>query len=131
MLLYWAFLLTFSKVDFEESAEENRTCIRNGVDDDLDQMKYQYRGIDSLLDDVTAYFAGKLRTELQADVNVRVYFLPQIGFLIALPLDQESGRGIYEGDVNDAWEAMFTAADMVHYKNAAVREMDNHFGDIQ
>ena len=108
-----------------------RLVIREGCDEELDNMKHKYRGMESFLDEVTRYFTEKLRAETQMEFIVKGSFLPQIGFLLAIPLDEHTGGGVYEGDLHDPWERIFTTEGLVHYKNAAMREMDDRFGDVQ
>jgi hypothetical protein len=50
---YWAelWILTFvySQIDWEESISSARICVRPHVDEELDEMKRVYHGIDSVL----------------------------------------------------------------------------------
>ncbi|KAF2761501.1 hypothetical protein EJ05DRAFT_174055 [Pseudovirgaria hyperparasitica] len=115
-------------VDFETSAEEHRTVVHAGVDEELDNLKRTYYGIESILGEVARYLAQKMPPDLEVQLNV--VFFPQIGFLIAVPLDAETGAGAYEGAADDVWERIFVTEATVYYKNTNMEEMDNHFGDI-
>ncbi|TKA68935.1 hypothetical protein B0A49_05342, partial [Cryomyces minteri] len=115
-------------VDFEESTQQHRTVVKTGVDEELDNMKRTYDGIDNLLSEVARHIAEGVPSDLRSDLNV-IYF-PQIGFLVAMVLDEETGCGVYEGGIADPWERMFTTGNCVYYKNKEVSEMDAHFGDI-
>lgn len=115
-------------VDFDSSQETNRTVVRSGVDEDLDSHKHTYDGIDSLLSVVANHVADSVPGALECRINVIYY--PQIGFLIAIQLDEETGRGIFEGTITDPWEKMFGTETMAYYKNSNMREMDQYFGDI-
>ena len=115
-------------IDFEASQEHRRTIIRPGVDEELDEAKRTYDGIESLLSQVTEHISGQIPALLNAHVNV--IFFPQIGFLIACQVEGETGRSIYEGPEDKPWEKMFNTEDSVYYKNANMQEMDAHFGDI-
>jgi len=59
-----------------------------------------------------------------------VIYFPQIGYLIAMPMDPETGQSYWEGTEDDHWEKMFTSDRMVYYKNDQMNEMDSQFGDI-
>ncbi|TKA64558.1 hypothetical protein B0A49_08259, partial [Cryomyces minteri] len=89
-------------VDFEESTQQHRTVVKTGVDEELDNMKRTYDGIDNLLSEVARHIAEGVPSDLRSDLNV-IYF-PQIGFLVAMMLDEETGCGVYEGGIADPWE---------------------------
>jgi len=115
-------------VDFEQSAEHRRTIVRSGIDEELDTMKRTYDGLESLLSRVASHIASSIPAEL--DVQVNVISFPQIGFLIAIPIDPRTGNGVYEGSQDDPWEKMFTTDEFAYYKNSNVSEMDSYLGDI-
>ncbi|KAF2198323.1 hypothetical protein GQ43DRAFT_465698 [Delitschia confertaspora ATCC 74209] len=115
-------------IDFEKSAEEGRTVIRAGVDEELDHMKHIFAGLDALLSQVARKLAERIPFELQESLNV-IYF-PQIGFLTTVPLDPTTGGGVYEGGIDSPWERMFSTEEQVYFKNSEMREMDDHFGDL-
>lgn len=115
-------------IDFEQSEQQHRTVVQRGIDDELDNMKRTYDGIEELLSQVANYIADQVPAVLGANINV--IFFPQIGFLITVPIDPESGHGIYEGSAESPWERMFTSEEHAYYKNDNMREMDDHFGDL-
>ena len=115
-------------VDFEASKEQRRTIVRTGVDDELDEVKRTYDGIENLLFEVTNQIADQVPIELNSQVNV--IFFPQIGFLISCRMAEDTGRGVYEGPDDDPWEKMFATENSAYYKNSNMTEMDEHFGDI-
>lgn len=115
-------------VDFDESKEERRTIVRSGVDRELDEAKRTYEGIEHLLSKVADHVANQIPAELDAKCNV--IFFPQIGFLISIKLDPETGAGIYEGPEAQPWERMFVTVNAAYYKNSNMLEMDEYFGDI-
>lgn len=92
-------------VDFESSIEEHRTVVNRGIDDGLDEMKRTYDGIESILGEVARRLAAHMPSDMRHHLNV--VFLPQIGFLIAIPMDQETGEGVYQGGADDQWERIF------------------------
>ena len=115
-------------VDFDASLEQRRTVVLPGVDADLDEAKRTYDGIESMLSEVCEHVANQVPAELNANVNV--IFFPQIGFLISIRLDDDTGQGVYEGSADDPWEKMFATESNAYYKNANMSEMDTYFGDI-
>lgn len=115
-------------IDFEESTEKDRTVVQRGIDNGLDEMKRRYDGIEALL--------GKVADLISADVpqilgaNLNVIFFPQIGFLIAMGLDPETGEPVHEGGIDDPWERIFTTDDVAYFKNGKMTEMDEQLGDM-
>lgn len=115
-------------VDFEESKNQRRTVVHAGVDDELDEAKRTYEGIEDLLSRVAGHVADQVPAELDAKCNV--IFFPQIGFLISMKLDPDTGGGVFEGPDEQPWEKMFVTESAAYYKNANMLELDAHFGDI-
>lgn len=115
-------------VDFDESAEQQRTVVLRGVNDELDNLKQVYDGIENLLSEAARSIASKLPPNaLPPDAQLNVIFFPQIGFLIAVPVDEQTGQGVYAGTL---WERIFTTGATVYYKSPQMQEMDERFGDI-
>lgn len=116
-------------IDFDQSRERQRTSVKAGVDDSLDEMKRKYDGMEDLLTEVN----GKLRHELPewAQKYVRnCVFMPQLGFLTVVSLNSSDGRANYEGQgLHDAWEQMFVSGEYVYCKNRRMKEMDDKCGD--
>ncbi|KAF1995853.1 hypothetical protein P154DRAFT_609734 [Amniculicola lignicola CBS 123094] len=115
-------------VDIEKSAEESRTIILPGIDDELDQMKSTFTGLDSLLSQVARKLSDKLPADFIDSLNV-IYF-PQIGFLVTVPLDPVTNNPVYNGGFENPWEKMFSTEGQVYFKTNEMREMDDHFGDL-
>ena len=102
----------------------------SGVDNELDEMKRIYDGIEDLLNRTSQEVANSIPTEYVLDLNV--IFFPQIGFLIVMPFDLVSGRAEYEGGEggNARWERIFSTASRVYYKDYRMKELDDTFGDM-
>jgi len=115
-------------VDFEATKEQPRTIVLAGVDPELDEIKRVYDGIEDLLHAVTDEIAAIVPAELNAKINV--IFFPQIGFLIACPVEPDTGTSVFEGPANDPWEKMFVTENSAYYKNSHMGELDGEFGDI-
>ena len=123
--------LVTETVDFLLSAETHRTAVLPGIDNELDNMKRTYNGLDSLLTRVATQLQSEL-PEWASQYIENCIFYPQIGFLTVVTLNIETGEGKYEGEglENDKWEKMFTSNDMGYYKNNRMKELDGYFGDI-
>lgn len=94
-------------VDFENSAEERRTVILPGIDEELDHMKRTLDGLEDVLNQVASKLSENMPPELKAALNV-IYF-PQIGFLVVVPIDPGTGTAVYNGSFDNPWEMMFSA----------------------
>jgi DNA mismatch repair protein MSH5 len=118
-------------VDFESSAEQHRTAVKDGVDIELDNMKRTYDGMEDLLGEVATQLSLDLPEWAREYVENCIFF-PQLGFLTVVKLDLETGRGKYEGEgiEDDMWERRFSSNEMGYYKNRRMTEMDEHFGDM-
>lgn len=93
-------------IDFDKTSEESRTVIQSGVDEELDHLKRTLDGLESLLNEVAKKLSEGMPCDIRASLNA-IYF-PQIGFLVTVPIDPETGIGIYEGRFDEAWERMFS-----------------------
>ncbi|GKZ53619.1 mutS protein msh5 [Aspergillus niger] len=114
------------KVDIDSSEEQGRTVVKPGIDRDLDRIKDRYDGLNSLLKQVAIEIATTIPESYDIDVNV-VYF-PQLGFNIAIPLNN-AGDAAYRGAENE-WELMFFTENRAYLKDFRMREMDDKLGDI-
>nr|ABH09702.1 MSH5-like protein [Talaromyces marneffei] len=114
------------RIDIEDSQEQQRTVIKQGVDRDLDLLKTRYNGLDGLLKQVAIDVASTIPANLQIEVNV-IYF-PQLGFNIAIPFDT-TGRAAYTGS-GGTWEQVFTTENRAYFKDERMRELDEKLGDI-
>lgn len=118
-------------VDFQLSAEQHRTVVLRGFDAELDNIKRTYDGMDTLLTRVATQISNEI-PEWAAQYISNCIFFPQLGFLTVVPLDEDTGKGKYEGEglENDIWEKMFVSNDNGYYKNRRMKEMDDYFGDM-
>ncbi|OQE25299.1 hypothetical protein PENSTE_c006G06453 [Penicillium steckii] len=112
-------------VDIDNSEEQGRTVVKQGLDRNLDMMKDRYDGLNSLLKNVATDIAMTIPEELGIDVNV-IYF-PQLGFNIAIPLNDRE-QPLYSGTAD--WELIFTTENRAYFKDFRMRELDGKLGDI-
>ncbi|KAJ3895476.1 muts domain V-domain-containing protein [Lentinula edodes] len=96
-------------IDWEESTEARRICVRPHIDEELDNRKHVYHGIDTVLSKVAERISRIIPSDYASSLNI-VYF-PQLGFLICVPM-QEEWRTEVGVQVIDGWN------------------MDAHIGDL-
>ncbi|PLB34650.1 MutS family protein MSH5 [Aspergillus candidus] len=113
-------------VDIDSSEEQGRTVVKPGLDRELDKLKDSYDGLSDLLKKVAIEIAATVPESLGIDVNV-IYF-PQLGFNIAIPLN-DRGTAAYSGTDED-WELIFITENRAYFKDFRMREMDDKLGDI-
>lgn len=89
-------------------------------------MKDTYDGLNSLLKQVALEIATTVPEDFDIDVNV-IYF-PQLGFNIAIPLN-DRGEAAFNGSDED-WELIFVTENRAYFKDFRMREMDEKLGDI-
>ncbi|KAF8320953.1 muts 5 family protein [Clavulina sp. PMI_390] len=65
------------RIDWETSENERRTCIRHGIDEELDKFKHAYYGLDQVL----SRTALKIKKEIPPDSveSLNVLYFPQLG----------------------------------------------------
>ncbi|KAI0858379.1 putative MSH5 protein [Xylaria cubensis] len=116
-------------IDFEQSEERGRTAVKQGIDDDLDERKRIYDGMEHLLANVNA----KLRSDIPEWARKYVQgciFFPQLGFLTTVSVNPQTGKGDYDGEgLHDTWDCMFVMDEHAYYKNRQMKEMDEELGD--
>ncbi|KAL4070005.1 DNA mismatch repair protein MutS [Scleroderma yunnanense] len=108
-------------IDWEESVEAGRVCVRPHIDEELDNQKHIYRGIDSVLSKVAQQISESVPSDYATSLNV-VYF-PQLGFLITVPMLEKwkSDAGI---EVLEGWN--FQVMSFL----TPGSDMDLHIGDL-
>lgn len=118
-------------IDFEDSKERQRSCVRAGVDPHLDEMKRLYDGMSSLLTQVVDHMRANIPEWARQYVRSCI-FLPQLGFLTVIESDPATGNGKFEGEGVGAgtWEKLFSSDGVVCYKNSFMKELDEQYGDM-
>ncbi|KAG0248875.1 MutS protein msh5 [Mortierella polycephala] len=113
-------------LDFDESVNEGRCVVKHNVDEELDQMRQTYHGLDSFLSEIAKEISQTIPSEFTSTINV-IYF-PQLGYLITVPINPN-----WQADEDYHLEGLsyqFSTESTVYYKNGAMRELDEHLGDI-
>jgi len=123
--------LICNTIDFEQSKESSRTAVRPGIDSRLDELKRHYDGMEHFLSQVASRLIQKMPSWAAQYIHSCTFF-PQLGFLIAVRLNLETGKGWYDGEglAGDAWEPMFVNEGFVYYKNGMMKELDGQDGDV-
>ncbi|KIL63255.1 hypothetical protein M378DRAFT_187097 [Amanita muscaria Koide BX008] len=110
-------------IDWEESVNAGRVCVRNGIDEELDNKKHLYYGIDSVLSKVAEQICD---TMVQSFTSLNVVYFPQLGFLICIPMLEEwHTTGIQEVD---GWS--FQSSEHAYFKSQEMYDLDLHIGDL-
>jgi DNA mismatch repair protein MSH5 len=93
-------------IDFETSELEHRTCVKPGVDEELDNMRHLYAGLEDLLGSCARSISRQIPLDTAGSLNV--VFFPQIGFLVSIPRDPGIDEVTVAGLVRDqGWERIF------------------------
>ncbi|KAH9080364.1 DNA mismatch repair protein MutS [Lactarius deliciosus] len=115
-------------IDWEESTLLQRVCVRPHIDEELDNRKHLYNGVDAVLSKVAEGISPTVPQDYATSLNV-VYF-PQLGFLVCVPMLEEwrSGDGV---EVLDGWTfQVFSIRSHVYFKNEKMHDLDKHLGDL-
>ena len=99
------------------------------MDEELDEVKRTYAGLDDLL----SRAARNIGDSIPADAaqNLEVVYIPQLGFLIAMPIDPATRQAQYEGGEGDeAWRRFFSTSDKIFFKDFRMAELDEVIGDL-
>lgn len=95
------------------------------IDEELDELKKKYNGLDDFLSQVAVDLGEKVLPELAGSLNV-IYF-PQLGYLITLPFKPEMNT---DGMEVDGLVFQFCTASTVYYKNDEMFALDSNLGDL-
>ena len=118
-------------MDFDESESCKRPSVKPRINAQLDGLRRWYDGMETFLTHVVNQV--RLVVPRWAHKYVRsCMFLPQLGFLMVVEQDLETGQARYEGEdlENDQWERQFAADGTIYYKTAHMCELDDYYGDV-
>ena len=114
-------------VDDEASADQHRTVVKRGNDQDLDQVKDVYDSMEDLLHTKAIEIQRQIPPELNLAINV--FYIPHLGFHITVPKDFATGQAVFEGR-DLGWHRMFSTEVQVYFKDAMTQELDTDLGDL-
>ncbi|KAI9350743.1 muts domain V-domain-containing protein [Obelidium mucronatum] len=113
-------------IDFESSNTETNLVVKLGVDQELDDLKRLFDGMDHLLSNVAHEIAKSIPDEFSDSLNV-IYF-PQLGYLITIPL--QSHMTSQESFIIPGLDFQFCTKQTVFYKSEQMYHMDETMGDV-
>nr|KIR86655.1 DNA mismatch repair protein MSH5 [Cryptococcus tetragattii IND107] len=109
-------------IDWDASRLESRVAVRPGVDDELDNWREVYAGLDATLNQVALMIYPQVPPGISSSVNV--VYLPQLGYLAVIQADAD------EPPEMPGWESRFHTEDRYYYKTIEMEDLDDHFGDL-
>ncbi|KIR53753.1 DNA mismatch repair protein MSH5 [Cryptococcus gattii Ru294] len=109
-------------IDWDASRLERRVAVRPGVDDELDNWREVYAGLDATLNQVALMIYPQVPPGISSSVNV--VYLPQLGYLAVIQADADEPPEIL------GWESRFHTEDRYYYKTVEMKDLDDHFGDL-
>ncbi|KKP07083.1 exocyst complex protein EXO70 [Trichoderma harzianum] len=118
-------------VNFDETKFQQRYSVKPGIDVELDALKRQYDGMNSLLTEVANSVTQDLPTWTRRHIKSCI-FLPQLGFLTVVEQDSQQTNGGFDLEcTNDGqWKKSFVDNEKAYYKNRHMTDLDNQYGDI-
>lgn len=119
-------------IDFDESEVEERIVVKRLVDDQLDDHKQVYDGIEQILNEACLELSGFVPSAYIE--QVRCIYLPQLGFLTVMPAvetcDRSDADHVEPVWQSEDWDFHFSTSQNVYFKSAKMVEMDEYFGDV-
>ncbi|KAL7005550.1 hypothetical protein EMMF5_004955 [Cystobasidiomycetes sp. EMM_F5] len=116
------------KIDWPESRDQHRVCIREGVDGKLDDNRRIYQGLPNMLSRIAEHITLSLEPGFCTSLNV-VYF-PQLGYLCAIPLTDRANDDPAAPQTPPGWTQQFETEVSIYYKNTEMRDLDEWIGDL-
>lgn len=114
------------QIDFDATDDENRVVIRRGVDDELDGHLKVYAQLQVILDRVCLEI-GRDEAPQQYAALVSCTYLPQIGFLTAVPMKSVAeGEEIHAAEAvyqHEGWTLHFSTDKTVFFKSRRMQEL--------
>ncbi len=118
-------------IDVEESELAGRTAVAERVCARLDKIKYNLRGLPSLLERASDQINRELPDGVRGCVEKCVFY-PQMGFFVVVGRNPATGNPYYEGQgLTHPWEPIFITEDHYFFKTNRMIELDEGIGDLQ
>ncbi|ODN73698.1 hypothetical protein L202_07243 [Cryptococcus amylolentus CBS 6039] len=109
-------------IDWDTSRLEGRVAVRPGIDEELDEWREVYAGLDATLNQVARMISPQVPPGISHSINV--VYLPQLGYLAVIQAETEETPEI------PGWEKRFHTEDRFYYKTREMEDLDDHFGDL-
>ncbi|KAK6359117.1 MutS protein msh5 [Orbilia brochopaga] len=122
-------------IDFDASRIESHVYVKSGIDARLDNLRNTYHNINHILSEAAERVHGTLPQDVQdLNITVNVAYYPQLGYLLAVPLD-EDGQPIYSGEVDiregeSHWEWVFSTDVTAYFKTDEMGRLSDEVGDV-
>ncbi|KAF8349474.1 DNA mismatch repair protein MutS [Amanita rubescens] len=110
------------QIDWEESVNTGRVCVRQNIDEELDNKKHIYYGIDSVLSKVAEQICYTVPHPYATSLNDFSYCIPM--------LEEWQIEGIPDFE---PWSFQFSSEEVVahaYFKSQEMRDLDVHIGDL-
>lgn len=88
------------------SEQDHRPVVNPNVNDELDEMKREWDGLEPMLHEVSKALELLVPMSLRAELNV-IYF-PQIGFLLSTRKDDDAESASFQSEGLEGWEQIFS-----------------------
>jgi DNA mismatch repair protein MSH5 len=122
-----------STINFKLTVENGRTELQPGASQELDDLKNTFWQLVERLPGIQEKMQIELRVHRRNLHHIRhCTILPELGFLVAVGLDEESGEVNYlgRGTPDDAWDVSFIDKDVAYCKNSYLLDLDEQYGDL-
>ncbi|KAK4449400.1 muts domain V-domain-containing protein [Podospora aff. communis PSN243] len=118
-------------IDFKLSKENGKTELRPGASKVLDELRQAFSRVCRMLPAVE----DAVRSEVPLWAARHIHYctiMLQMGFLVAITLNEETGEGVYSGDdtMDENWQIFFVHENLAFYKSNRMLDLDHHYGDL-
>jgi DNA mismatch repair protein MSH5 len=97
-------------IDIGESSDLRTPVVKQGLDEELDQLKRRFDGLDSWLREVAKHISSLIPNECRDDLEVvEVAYFPRIGFVIEINEEAAEAVATHFGTADRPWELAFIA----------------------
>lgn len=118
-------------IDFQLSRETGITEILPGASEYLDGLKHELSEVYRFLPELAEHVARDVPQEFASYIR-HCTVMADLGFLVAVQRDPETGEGTYYGQYHPEgeWTLFLVTGDIAYYKNQAMRDLDSQYGDL-
>lgn len=107
-------------IDFDASKEWKRVYVRDGIHEELDDLKKKYNDLEITLHDLAYELSKEYRIE---EDLVNVVYIPQLGYLVSVDIEPDF---VFP----EAWDEIFRTATHIYFKDHYMNQMDTEYGDV-
>lgn len=117
--------------DFQSSKESGHTYMLPTASECLVELRRQFSDVCQILPQLKVDQLQEIPMWAHKHIQECV-LLKQMGFLLAVSVDPDTGEGVYHGDekAGDEWERVYRREDIVYYKTRLMRELTSQYGDL-